>query len=123
MAELRGLAMEYEMPIPKSVQEAAEKVGLGQLHTKIKVRLTKKKKSSRAITVYSVHPALGNFPTLLLGILLPLPILPILAAFSSEVQTLPPNIILQRLDHQIRCHEKGLMRSSRRGFGYTQIPG
>lgn len=60
--------------------------------TKIKVRLTKKKKSSKEITVYSLHPALGNFPTLLLDILLPLPLLPILAVFSCEVQTLPsPN--------------------------------
>lgn len=116
MAELRGLAVEYEVPIPKSVQQTAEKVGLGQLQTKIKVRLTKKKLKRN-------HPALGNFPTLLLGILLPLPVLPILAVFSSEVQTLPPNTTLQCLDHQIRCHEKGLMCSSRRGFGYTQIPG
>jgi len=95
---------------------------LGQLQTKIKVRLTKQK-SSREITVYSLHPALGNFPTLLLGILLPLLVLPILAGFTSEVQTLPPNTTLQCLDHQIRCHEKGLTCSSRRGFGYTQIPG
>lgn len=71
----------------QKVYNTAEKVVLGQLQTKIKVRLTTKKKSSREITVYSLHPALGNFPTLLLGILLPLSVPPILAVFLSEVHS------------------------------------
>lgn len=66
MAELRGLAVGYEVPISKSLQQTAGNVGLGQLQTKIKVRLTTKKKISREISVYSLHPALGNLPTLLL---------------------------------------------------------
>lgn len=45
MAELRGLAVGYEVPISKSLQQTAGNVGLGQLQTKIKVRLTTKKRS------------------------------------------------------------------------------
>lgn len=68
-------------------QRRTEKVELGQHQTEIKVRLTREAQEQSLPN--SPHPALGNFPVLLLDILLPLPVLPIPAAFLSEVQTLP----------------------------------
>lgn len=53
MAQLRALAVEYEVPTPESVQQTAEKVHLSQLQTEIKVRLTKKAQSSGEITAYT----------------------------------------------------------------------
>lgn len=64
MAELRGLAVEYEVPIPKSVQQTAEKVDLGQLQTKIKVRLTTKNAQEESLCYCGEpKPCSGKFPS------------------------------------------------------------
>lgn len=47
MAELRGLAVGYKVPISKSLQQTAGNIGLGQLQTEIKVSLTTKKNLKR----------------------------------------------------------------------------